>query len=71
MIFVYHVFLFIQCKFFSVIKKVSRASDVIMNCIEVKDVYKSYKNNGENLNVLNGLNLVVRYGEMLAFIKNL
>lgn len=35
-----------------------------MNCIEVKNVFKTYKNHGENVNVLDGLSLTVGYGEM-------
>ncbi|KAL7012131.1 hypothetical protein ACKWTF_014646 [Chironomus riparius] len=39
-----------------------------MNCIEVKNVLKNYKSHGENIKVLDGLNLTVGYGEIYSII---
>lgn len=38
-----------------------------MNSLEINDIWKSYKSNGkQNFNVLSGLNLEVKQGEMVA-----
>ncbi|XP_070508497.1 ABC transporter G family member 23-like [Chironomus tepperi] len=39
-----------------------------MNCIEVRNVFKSYKGHGETVNVLDGLTLTVGYGEIFSLI---